>query len=153
MLNDFYTSIRDGLKDKLGPVLFQLAPKWYYTDERLDLVVNSMRKGFTNVIEFRHDSWWTKKVYQRFKKEGLVFCGISHPTLPGDPIVTNKTAYYRFHGVPQLYYTAYKKSVLKKIGDALGADKNVKNVFIYFNNTATVGAIENAVWLKGYVGG
>lgn len=25
-------------------------------------------------------------------------------------------------------------------------------VYIYFNNTATIGAIENALWLKKYLG-
>ena len=109
-----------------------------------------MRKGFTNVVEFRHESWWNKKVYQRLKKKGIIFCGISHPTLPDPPIVTNKTAYYRFHGVPKLYYSAYRKSKLKAIVDTL-AGKNIKNVFVYFNNTATIGAIENAVWLREYV--
>ena len=151
LLNDFYSSVRDGLKDKLGPVLFQLAPKWHYTEERLDLVVSNMRKGFTNVVEFRHETWWNKKVYQRLKKEGIIFCGISYPTLPDEPVVTNKTAYYRFHGVPQLYYSAYNNDMLKKIADALAADKNIKNVFIYFNNTATIGAIENAILLTEYV--
>jgi len=151
LLDDFYNSVSQGLKDKLGAVLFQLAPKWHYTEERLEVVVNNMRKEFTNVVEFRHESWWNKKVYRRLKKEGIIFCGISHPSLPDEAIVTNKTAYYRFHGVPQLYYTAYKKVMLKKIADALAADRNVKNVFIYFNNTATIGAIENAVWLAEYV--
>jgi len=150
MLDDFYNSIRDGLKEKLGTVLFQLPPQWHYTEERLELLIKNMRNGFTNVVEFRHESWWNKKIYQRLKKENLVFCGISHPSLPDDAIVTNKTAYYRFHGVPKLYYSAYKNASLKKVADNLSNARNVKDVFIYFNNTATVGAIENAVLLKAY---
>jgi uncharacterized protein YecE (DUF72 family) len=151
LLGDFYNSIREGLKDKLGAVLFQLPPQWYYTEERLELLVNNMTKGFTNVVEFRHDSWWNKKVYQRLKKESLVFCGISHPSLPDDVIITGKTAYYRFHGIPRLYFSAYKSDMLKRIADQLACAKNVNNMFIYFNNTATVGAIKNAVWFKNYL--
>jgi len=41
--------------------------------------------------------------------------------------------------------------MLKKIADSLVANKAVKETFIYFNNTATIAAIENAVWLKKYV--
>ena len=39
MIDDFYTLITKGLKDKLGAVLFQLPPRYVYTNERLDLIV------------------------------------------------------------------------------------------------------------------
>lgn len=151
LLNDFYTSIEKGLKEKLGVVLFQLPPQFHYTEERLDLIITSIKKEFSNTVEFRHLSWWNQKVYNRLKKEKIIFCGISHPTLPDDAIVTNQTAYYRFHGVPKLYYSSYKKAMLKKIADILASNKTVKEVYIYFNNTATIGAIENAIWIKKYV--
>ena len=151
LLDDFYTTIHQGLKDKLGSVLFQLPGQFYYTDDRLELIINSMRKEFRNSLEFRHESWWTEKVYKRLKMEKLIFCGINHPALPDDAIATNKTAYYRFHGVPELYYSSYKRVVLKKIADSLSGNKTVREAFIYFNNTATIAAIDNAVWLKKYV--
>lgn len=151
LLNDFYNSIEQGFKEKLGVVLFQLPPQFYYTDERLDLIIANMKKEFSNTVEFRHESWWNEKVYKRLKKEKIIFCGISHPTLPDDAIVTGQTAYYRFHGAPKLYYSSYKKAMLKKIADSFAANKTVKEAFIYFNNTATVAAIENAIWLKNYV--
>ena len=151
LLGDFYTTTEQGLKGKLGAVLFQLPPQFYYTPERLDLIVRNLRKEFTNTVEFRHESWWQEAVYQRLKKEKIIFCGISHPSLPDDAIVTGKTAYYRFHGVPKLYYSGYKRVTLKKIAEGLACNKVMKEAFIYFNNTATIGAIENAVWLKKYV--
>lgn len=151
LLDDFYTTTQQGLKDKLGTILFQLSPQFHYTDDRLELIINNMRKEFKNTIEFRHESWWNEKAYKRLKKEKLIFCGISHPTLPDDAIVTNQTAYYRFHGVPKLYYSSYKNAILKKIADSLAGNETVKEIFIYFNNTATIGAIKNAVWIKKYI--
>ena len=151
LLNDFYNTTQEGLKDKLGAVLFQVPPQFNYTPERLDLILNNMRKGITNTIEFRHPSWWTDEVYKRLKKEKILFSGISHPTLPDDAIVTNTTAYYRFHGVPKLYYSSYKQSMLKRIAENLANNKTVKAAYVYFNNTATPGAIENAVWLKQFI--
>lgn len=153
LLDDFYTTIEQGLKDKLGAVLFQLPPKFHFTDERLEILLSNMRKGVTNTFEFRHDSWWTEPVYQRLKKEKILFSGISHPKLPDETIVTNKKAYYRFHGVPKLYYSAYKEDMLKRVADDLIKDKTVKEAYIYFNNTADIGAIENAVWLMNYIKG
>jgi len=136
---------------RLGPVLFQLPPKYVYTNERLDLIVKSMYKEFQNVIEFRDDSWWTDNVFNRLKKEKLIFCGIDYPGLPNDAIITSQVAYYRFHGRPRLYYSAYKKEGLKIIADSILANKKVTSAYIFFNNTATHAAIKNANSLKKYI--
>ena len=151
LIDDFYTLVTKGLKEKLGPVLFQLPPKYAYTKDRLDLIVKSMYKEFKNVIEFRDASWWTPSVFTRFKKEKLIFCGIDYPGLPNDPIKTSPIAYYRFHGKPRLYYSAYKKKELKIIADSILGNKNVAKAYIFFNNTATPAAIKNANLLKKYL--
>jgi uncharacterized protein YecE (DUF72 family) len=150
LLNDFYTTAGQGLKDKLGAVLFQFPPQFKYSDERLERVVNHLNKEFTNSVEFRHESWWTDKVYKQLKKQKIIFCGISHPDLPDNAIVTNKTAYYRFHGTPKRYYSSYDQSSLKKIADTIQETAIVKEAFIFFNNTATIAAIENATLLREY---
>lgn len=151
LIDDFYNLVTQGLKEKLGPVLFQLPPRFNYTKERLDKIVKSLDKDFKNVIEFRDSSWWKPLVFNRLKKEGLIFCGLDYPDLPNDPLVTNKITYYRFHGNPRLYYSAYKRNDLKRITDRLSADKKVTEAFIYFNNTATTAAIKNAGWVKKHV--
>jgi len=150
LLDDFYTTTELGLKDKLGTILFQLPPKFHYTVERLDLLIRSMRKNFTNTVEFRHESWWTKDVFKMLKKEKIIFSGISYPKLPDEVVVTNKTAYYRFHGIPKLYYSSYTQASLKKVADDIKNSKTVKEAFIFFNNTATIAAIKNAVWIRKY---
>ncbi|MEP7163557.1 MAG: DUF72 domain-containing protein [Ferruginibacter sp.] len=151
LLNDFYGTITEGLKDKAGSILFQLPPKFTYITERLEMIIDNMRSGFKNTVEFRHASWWNEEVYKRLKENSIAFCGISHPTLPADALFTNVHAYYRFHGVPRLYYSVYDNAELKKIADQLLAAKNLEELFVYFNNTAAIGAIENAMWLKNYV--
>jgi uncharacterized protein YecE (DUF72 family) len=55
------------------------------------------------------------------------------------------------HGVPDLYYSAYSNETLKRIADIGLNNKRAKQVYCFFNNTATVGAIKNALWLKQYV--
>ena len=135
----------------MGPVLFQLPPKYVYTNERLELIVKSMHKEFKNVIEFRDASWWTPEVLTRLKKENLIFCGIDYPGLPNDAIITDKTVYYRFHGRPRLYYSVYRKKDLKTVADAILANGKVSKAYIFFNNTATQAAIKNATSLKKYI--
>ena len=65
LIDDFYNLIANGLREKLGPALFQLPPKYIYTNERLDRIVKSMYKEFQNVIEFRDKTWWCPAVMKR----------------------------------------------------------------------------------------
>lgn len=96
-------------------------------------------------------SWWKPVVFNKLKKEGLVFCGIDYPGLPNEPVITNKIAYYRFHGNPRLYYSVHKTNELKRVVDLTVANKKVTESFIFFNNTATTAAIKNAEWIKKHV--
>jgi uncharacterized protein YecE (DUF72 family) len=147
-LSDFYGTIREGLKNKLGPVLFQFPPKLGYSDEILERIVTQLDLSFTNAIEFRHQDWWNDDVYKALGRKKIIFCGISHPSLPDEAIVNTSKAYYRFHGVHKLYYSSYSEEKLREIAFQLKANKKLKEVYIYFNNTASVAAIENITRLK-----
>ncbi len=151
LLKDFYNVCREGLKEKLGPVLFQFPPSYQFTEERLAKIISSADPQFTNVIEFRHESWWKKEVYDAFKESNLIFCGESYPNLPDEAIVTAPVAYYRFHGIPALYYSEYDIAYLKKTADDFLKHKELKEVYCFFNNTAALGAIANAQWMGAYI--
>jgi uncharacterized protein YecE (DUF72 family) len=148
LLDDFYSTLRNGLQEKLGTVLFQLPPQLVYSDETLETLLNSVDPNFKNVIEFRHASWWEKHVINALADKNISFCGISYPGLPTELIVNTKTAYYRFHGIPRLYHSSYKDAELKKLADAIKKHRSLERIFIYFNNTASTAAIENAIFVK-----
>ena len=151
LIDDFYGLVTKGLKEKLGPVLFQLPPNFPFSNERLELILKSVYIEYKNVIEFRDPSWWKRKVLTELRRYNITFCGVDYPGLDSSPIVTNKLAYYRFHGRPRLYYSAHKICDLKTVADTLVANKKLNEVFIFFNNTATKAAIRNARWLKKYI--
>src|ERR1700759_2717586 len=65
LLSDFYSTVKEGLKEKLGPILFQLPGKIAYTEERLHRIIKSVNPDYINVVEFRHVSWWDKQVYSQ----------------------------------------------------------------------------------------
>ncbi|CAN5197302.1 DUF72 domain-containing protein [soil metagenome] len=150
-LSDFYGTCKEGLKEKLGPVLFQLPPQIVYDEAFLEKMIQQLNPDFANVVEFRHASWWQQKVYYALSKQNITFCSISHPTLPDDVIINTSLVYYRFHGVPKLYYSQYTENKLISIADAIIQSKKVKTAFIYFNNTATMAALNNAASLKTYL--
>jgi uncharacterized protein YecE (DUF72 family) len=149
-LTRFYETIHSNLKEKLGPVLFQLPPGFDFNEERMQLIIENMNSSFSNVIECRDASWWNKKVFSTFKKHKISFCSISYPKLPDEVIATTDVLYYRFHGIPKLYYSVYDKIKLRSVVDSIRRMR-VKTVFIYFNNTAGLGAIENAECIKKYI--
>jgi uncharacterized protein YecE (DUF72 family) len=150
LLDDFYGVVKEGLGNKLGAVLFQLPPSLHYSDISLEQLINSAHQGYPNVIEFRHNSWWTDKVINQLKANYISFCGISYPKLPEELIINSSMVYYRFHGVPVLYKSSYQHSFLSKIAGCIIRNKTVKTAYLYFNNTAETAALENAKWLIAY---
>jgi len=148
MLGDFYGLLKEGMKDKMGAVLFQLSGQFVYSKEKLHKMLEQLDYSFTNVIEFRNEGWWRKDVLQLLKKNNISFCGVSYPKLPDDAVVNTAIPYYRFHGVPKLFYSQYSKAFVKKIYEQLAAKKSAKTIYVYFNNTATQAAINNARYLQ-----
>ncbi|HEX8278206.1 MAG TPA: DUF72 domain-containing protein [Segetibacter sp.] len=153
MLADFYGTTREGLKDKLGCVLFQMPGRMTYKLEKLEQIIDSLDPSFNNVLEFRNESWWNTEVYNKLSTHNITFCGMSHPDLPDDIIQNTKILYYRFHGVPDLYKSKYKVSRLQKFADEITGNALTKEVFDYFNNDIDGSAIVNAMELNKYVAG
>ncbi len=151
LLDDFYNSCDKGLKGKLSALLFQLPPAMHYSEEKLMLVCNSLRRNYMNVVEFRHESWWRKEVYDMLRFHDILFCNISHPKLPGGIIKTARTLYVRLHGVPEMFYSAYSKEQLGQLIEDIKKQEGVEEVFIYFNNTAGDAGILNAGELRDMV--
>ncbi|MEO8764377.1 MAG: DUF72 domain-containing protein [Ginsengibacter sp.] len=147
MLDDFYGSIRQGLKHKLGCVLFQMPPQLIYSEELLEKIIAILHPEFKNVLEFRHVSWWKTAVFRKLKKHNIIFSGISYPKLPGGLVKTNDNLYYRLHGVPVLYKSSYPGIFLEDLVKKLKKAKATE-AWIYFNNTWGTSAIENAKFLQ-----
>jgi uncharacterized protein YecE (DUF72 family) len=147
----YYEIIKEGLKDKLGAVLFQLPPRADYNEERLERIIETLDNSIPNVVEFRHASWWNQGVYDRLGKNKITFCGISHPTLPEDIVQNTSLLYYRFHGAPELYKSKYSPQKLSSFVKKVNANNHIKNAFVYFNNDIGGSAIQNAAYLQKHI--
>ena len=151
LLQTFYEVLQQGLAEKLGTVLFQLPPSFDYSPDRLRLLTAQMNLSFTNVIEFRNISWWRDDVIESLRRKGISFCGVSLPGLIDNVIVNTPHPYYRFHGVPKLYNTPYKPGFLKNVVEAIQTVKEVKAAYLFFNNTMSGAALENARLVQQFV--
>lgn len=143
-LGDFYRAVRNGLKHKLGPVLFQFPGSFAFDENRLEKLVRLTSPSFSNVFEFRHESWWNEKVLSRFAEANLILSGMDHPALPADVVHTSTVLYYRFHGTPHLYISKYANESLENIAREIQGKENLETVYVFFNNTAEGSAIANA---------
>ena len=152
LLTDFYGAIGEGLREKLGFVLFQLPPQLTYSAAMLQRIIASLDRSFANTVEFRHPGWWQPEVYRQLAENRISFCGISHPRLPCDLVVNTDSVYYRFHGVPDIFRSQYPESVLEKLAGQIIGHPGIKSANIYFNNTAGPAALANARWLIDRVG-
>jgi uncharacterized protein YecE (DUF72 family) len=122
-----------------------MPPRFTYTEEKLDRIIENLHPSYNNVVEFRHESWWQESVYQKLAKHRISFCGMSHPQLPGQIIQNTPLIYYRFHGVPQLYKTPYDIAALKEFIKEVETQPLTREVWCYFNNDIDANAPRNAV--------
>lgn len=149
LMAEFYALMQEGLKNKLGAVLMQFPPKFFFTEERLQLLTALHNPEVTTVVEFRHASWWQQEIINALGNNGLVFCGQSFPAdLPDSVIINTDQAYYRFHGVPVLYKSSYDNNFMQKIKCDLADKEHIKRAFVFFNNTWGESALKNSIVFK-----
>ena len=146
-----YSVCKEGLTDKLGCILFQLPPSFSYSEERLNLIIASLNPEFNNVVEFRNESWWRDDVYATLGKKNITFCSVNYPKLPTTVISTTPIGYVRLHGNPKLFYSEYSVAEIQFLYNDIIAQNNFKEVYIYFNNTASTAAIVNAQQFKKFL--
>ncbi|MGC1242261.1 MAG: DUF72 domain-containing protein [Chryseosolibacter sp.] len=148
MVEDFNETVKEGLGEKLGCVLFQFPSNFHYEAGRLNRIIELLDGSLKNVLEFRHESWWDQSVFDTLRKSNIGFCSMSHPALPEKVIATSDIIYYRFHGVPHLYSSKYELTTLEQVAHEINDQPNASQAFIYFNNTADGHAITNAKQLQ-----
>lgn len=142
---EFNDIIVNSLGEKLACTLFQLPPSYSFSEERLEDVLKNIPPHPHNVVEFRHISWWDKKVIAALKKNHLTFCSVSFPKLPEENVHSGKVFYKRMHGVPDLFQSSYSQEQLAALANDIPV---ATEAFIYFNNTTFDAAYNNAKTLK-----
>lgn len=143
----------DRLEDKLGPILFQLPPRWKVNVERLEKFLSAMPKEHRYTFEFRDHSWNTREVYDLLEKHNVALC-FYHQTGYDSPIeVTADFIYVRLHGTESKYGGSYPEAALKEWARRIHRwRKDKKDVYFYFNNDSEGHAVNNAKTLQRQMG-
>jgi uncharacterized protein YecE (DUF72 family) len=143
-----FFSHAENLRKKLGPILFQLPPRWNLNAERLNTFISILPRGHRYAFEFRNQSWYCGEVYAILEKYNCAFCiyQLEHHLSPLQ--VTADFVYIRLHGPGNKYQGSYSASMLKKWADRFNRWRDEKKeVFVYFDNDQAAYAAKNAATL------
>lgn len=143
------------LKEKLGPILFQLPPGWKVNVERLREFLTALPVACNYVFEFRNETWYNEEVYRLLQEYNCAFCIYE---LGGhlSPIkITASFVYLRLHGpLGDKYQGSYSKVILRKWAKkCIEWQSQKKKVYVYFDNDQEGYAAFNAIALKELVNG
>lgn len=134
-----------GLREKTGPILFQLPPRWKADPGRLREFVHALPSGHRYVFEFRDPSWFVPQIYRVLEEAGCALCAASSPAFPEARVETADFAFLRFHGGKVLYGSKYSVEELAEwAGYARRLLEEGIDVYAYFNNDAFGYAVEDA---------
>ena len=140
------------MKDKLGPVLYQLPPGLHRDDERLEAFLADLPKGYKHVLEFRHESWLIEEVYDILRRYHVGICVFDMPDLSCPLLATADFAYIRFHGKDSLYSSYYSDEELADWAEKIEKlAQDLDTVYIYFNNDIQGFALKNAEKMSEYL--
>lgn len=141
------------LDDKLGPVLFQLPPKWHKNTNRLADFIAALPDDYRYVFEFRDPGWFADDVIDLLNRYNIAFCIYD---LQGNETPLHATAdfiYIRLHGPGTKYHGSYSKKLLEKWADRFQKwMEDDLEIYCYFNNDYRGHAPRNAALLVKMMG-
>jgi len=137
------------LREKLGPLLFQLPPFLKADPEKLEdfgkMILKESPKGLRFAFEFRNESWCDEKIYQILKEFNFAWVVVDSPSWPKVYQVTADFVYVRMHGSKILFGSKYTKKELEDLAQRIKKWKKQNlDVYVYFNNDAYGYAVEDA---------
>lgn len=137
------------LGNNLGPILFQLPPRWHLNLERLKGFLAALPTDFCHVMEYRDEDWFKPEVKQIMQEYNVGFCIHDFPGIYCPHWVTSDVVYIRRHGPGGKYQGKYSRNhLLALAGEIKDYIQNNKEVFVYFNNDQSGFAIQDALELK-----
>jgi len=152
-IRTFNNSVKH-LKEKLGMILLQIAPKTNYDLSLLKEVILFFDKPDLVSVEFREAKWFTNDVKGLLQKTGAVLCDADSPITGFVKWVTDKKIYLRLHGKGEWYTYDYSKDELYETAKIIikHVENGINEIYVFFNNDYNAYAVKNALYLKKILG-
>ncbi len=149
----FFDTVEE-LGEKLGPILFQLPPRWHLNLPRLKSFLEALPKQHRYAFEFRDESWFGAGTNAVLEEHSAAFCIYDFAGRHAPEVVTSNVVYVRLHGPGEAYRGHYSRAVLGKWARKCRAWAQAgKDVYCYFDNDEKGHAAKDALTLKKLVEG
>jgi uncharacterized protein YecE (DUF72 family) len=140
------------LGPRLGPMLYQLPPRWHRDEGRLEAFLAALPRGRAQAIEFRDRTWYAPEVKAALDAAGVALCLHDMPGSATEPAPIGPLAYVRFHGAGRRYGGRYSSQLLSAWARRLAAwSAGGLPCHVYFNNDANGHAVRDAERLRTLV--
>jgi uncharacterized protein YecE (DUF72 family) len=137
------------LQNTLGPVLFQLPPRWKVNPDRLKSFLEALPKNQKFAFEFRDPSWFCDRVYHLLEQHDAAFCIYDLDRRLSPKEITADFIYVRLHGPNGPYQGKYEEQTLAGWAGAFSTwVKQNREVYCYFDNDEAGYAVRNAQRLQ-----
>ncbi len=137
------------LREKLGPILFQLPPSLEFEPRYRRGVLDHAAAAFCGdvVWEPRHRSWFEDAATELLSGFEVARVAADPACVPdaANPGAASAVVYFRLHGSPRLYYSAYDEAFLLKLAARLSEFAASARAWCVFDNTASGAATRNAL--------
>jgi uncharacterized protein YecE (DUF72 family) len=138
--------------DRLGPVLFQLPPRWRCNAPRLDAFLDALPPGHRYAFEFRDPSWHNDEIAALLERRNAAFCIFELAGQQSPRLTTADFAYVRLHGPGAAYQGCYDDRALTRWAGRIARwHAQGLDVYCYFDNDEAGHAFANAVRLAELV--
>jgi uncharacterized protein YecE (DUF72 family) len=142
------------LGGKLGPALFQLPPSFACDLARLQDFLALLPSGRRHVVEFRHPSWYSERVFNALADHGASLCISDHHHAPAPWVATAPFVYVRGHGPGGRYRGSYQDAELDRWASRMETWRGEgRDLFAYFDNDIGCAAPADAQRLYARMGG
>jgi uncharacterized protein YecE (DUF72 family) len=150
-IGNFFARV-DLLREKLGPVLFQLPPNFGVNYDRLASFLEALPPAHRYAFEFRDPTWHTPEILALLRARNAAWC-VYHLEGYESPIeITADIAYIRLHGPGGKYQGSYDDAALRKwAGRIKDWRRQLKAIYCYFDNDDSGYAPQNALRLREMV--
>lgn len=137
------------LREKTGPVLFQLPPKWRVNLERLAEFLDQLPKNLRYAFEFREPSWHAAPVLELLRQHNAAYCIYELAGFNTERFLTSNFSYVRLHGPGGKYQGSYSDQQLATWAEQIAEwASHLQAVYVYFDNDQAGYAPKNALRLK-----
>ena len=133
------------LGDRLGPILFQLPPRWHADPTRLESFLRSLPKPGRYAFEFRDATWFTPVILDLLSAYDAAFCIYDLDGRHSPLKITADFIYVRLHGPEDAYRGSYSDEIFASWARRVLAWRDGgRDVYCFFDNDEKGFAVADA---------